>query len=177
MARIFTDFHGFKDTPNRFENVSITLSSSVPFRAIRGSISVFGVNVAATEAQRRWTDTVTQTSPSNCIRPCLQKIVLAWRMHSAALLSTLRAIQQRRFFLHFLPSAERKILAAPPQGQGLGKRWKKRGAESRFHKRYFLWIEVQILSEQDAWNSMVDRLCNPLPVRDTVLRNAGAYRI
>jgi hypothetical protein len=37
-----TDFHGFKNTPNRFENVSITLSSSVPFRVIRGSISVFG---------------------------------------------------------------------------------------------------------------------------------------
>jgi hypothetical protein len=38
-----TDFHGFKNTPNRFENVSITLSSSVPFRAIRGLISVFGI--------------------------------------------------------------------------------------------------------------------------------------
>jgi hypothetical protein len=37
-----TDFHGFKNTTNRFENVSITLSSSVPFRAIRGLISVFG---------------------------------------------------------------------------------------------------------------------------------------
>jgi hypothetical protein len=39
-----TDFHGFKNTPNRFENVSITLSSSVPFRAIRGLISVFGMS-------------------------------------------------------------------------------------------------------------------------------------
>jgi hypothetical protein len=37
-----TDFHGFKNTTNRFENVSITLTSSVPFRAIRGLISVFG---------------------------------------------------------------------------------------------------------------------------------------
>jgi hypothetical protein len=39
-----TDFHGFKDTPNRFENVSITLTSSVPIRAIRGSILVFDFN-------------------------------------------------------------------------------------------------------------------------------------
>ena len=45
-----TDFHGIKDTPNRFENVSITLSSSVPFRAIRGSISVFGVRRSASKS-------------------------------------------------------------------------------------------------------------------------------
>jgi hypothetical protein len=77
----------------------------------------------------------------------------------------------------FSSSRRKKIPSSPPQGQGLGKRWKKRGAENRFHKRYFLWIEVQILSGQDAWNGMVDRLCNPPPVRDTVLRNAGAYRI
>lgn len=42
---------------------------------------------------------------------------------------------------------------------------------------YFLRIEVQILSGQEAWDSMVDRLCNPPPVRDTALKNAGAYRI
>jgi tetraacyldisaccharide 4'-kinase len=42
---------------------------------------------------------------------------------------------------------------------------------------YFLRIEVQILSGQEAWDGMVDRLCKPPPVRDTVLRNAGAYRI
>lgn len=42
---------------------------------------------------------------------------------------------------------------------------------------YFLRIEVQILSGQQAWDGMVDRLCDPPPVRDTVLRNAGAYRI
>ncbi len=42
---------------------------------------------------------------------------------------------------------------------------------------YFLRIEVRILAGQDAWDGMVDRLCNPPPVRDTALRNAGAYRI
>jgi tetraacyldisaccharide 4'-kinase len=42
---------------------------------------------------------------------------------------------------------------------------------------YFLRIEVQILSGQDAWDGMVDRLCNPPTVRDTALRNAGAYRV
>ena len=42
---------------------------------------------------------------------------------------------------------------------------------------YFLRIEVQILSGQEAWDAMVDRLCNPPPVRATALKNAGAYRI
>jgi tetraacyldisaccharide 4'-kinase len=42
---------------------------------------------------------------------------------------------------------------------------------------YFLRIEVQILSGQEAWEGMVDRLCNPPAVRDSVLKNAGAYRI
>jgi len=42
---------------------------------------------------------------------------------------------------------------------------------------YFLRIEVQILSGQDAWDGMVDRLCNPPPVRDAALRNVGAYRV
>jgi hypothetical protein len=45
-----TDFHGYKDTPNRFENVSITRSSSVPFRAIRDSISLFGFRPFAKNA-------------------------------------------------------------------------------------------------------------------------------
>ena len=48
-----TDFHGYKDTPNRFENVSITRSSSVPFREIRGSISEFGFSVPACEPRIR----------------------------------------------------------------------------------------------------------------------------
>ncbi len=42
---------------------------------------------------------------------------------------------------------------------------------------YFLRIEVRILTGQEAWDGMVERLCNPPPVRDTALRNAGAYRI
>jgi len=42
---------------------------------------------------------------------------------------------------------------------------------------YFLRIEVQILNGQEAWDAMVDRLCNPPPVRSTALKNAGAYRI
>ncbi|MFM2198874.1 MAG: tetraacyldisaccharide 4-kinase [Verrucomicrobiota bacterium] len=42
---------------------------------------------------------------------------------------------------------------------------------------YFLRIEVQILSGQEIWDAMVDRLCNPPPVLDTALKNAGAYRI
>jgi tetraacyldisaccharide 4'-kinase len=42
---------------------------------------------------------------------------------------------------------------------------------------YFLRIEVQILNGQEAWDAMVDRLCNPPPVRATALKNAGAYRI
>jgi tetraacyldisaccharide 4'-kinase len=42
---------------------------------------------------------------------------------------------------------------------------------------YFLRIEVRILTGQEAWDGMVERLCNPPPVRDSALRNAGAYRI
>jgi tetraacyldisaccharide 4'-kinase len=42
---------------------------------------------------------------------------------------------------------------------------------------YFLRIEVQILEGQAAWDGMVDLLCNPPPVRETVLKNAGKYRI
>ncbi len=42
---------------------------------------------------------------------------------------------------------------------------------------HFLRIEVQILSGQQAWDAMVDSLCNPPPLRDAALKNAGAYRI
>jgi tetraacyldisaccharide 4'-kinase len=42
---------------------------------------------------------------------------------------------------------------------------------------HFLRIEVRILSGQAAWDAMVDRLCNPPPIRDTALKNAGAYRV
>lgn len=42
---------------------------------------------------------------------------------------------------------------------------------------YFLRIEVQIHTGQEAWDGMVDRLCNPPALRDTALKNAGAYRI
>lgn len=42
---------------------------------------------------------------------------------------------------------------------------------------YFLRIEVQILSGQDAWDGMVDLLCDPPPVRDSLLKNAGAFRV
>ena len=42
---------------------------------------------------------------------------------------------------------------------------------------YFLRIEVRILTGQEVWDGMVERLCNPPPVRDSALRNAGAYRI
>ncbi len=42
---------------------------------------------------------------------------------------------------------------------------------------YFLRIEVQILSGQESWDAMVDHLCNPPPVLDTVLKNAGQFRV
>lgn len=42
---------------------------------------------------------------------------------------------------------------------------------------YFLRIEVEILSGQEAWDGMVDLICDPSPVTDSVLRNAGAYRV
>jgi tetraacyldisaccharide 4'-kinase len=42
---------------------------------------------------------------------------------------------------------------------------------------YFLRIEVQILSGQAAWDGLVDLLCDPPPVRNSILRNAGAYRV
>jgi tetraacyldisaccharide 4'-kinase len=42
---------------------------------------------------------------------------------------------------------------------------------------YFLRIEVQILAGQAAWDGMVELLCNPPPVRDSILKNAGAFRV
>ena len=42
---------------------------------------------------------------------------------------------------------------------------------------YFLRIEVEILSGQEAWDGMVDLICDPSPVTDSVLRNAGTYRV
>jgi tetraacyldisaccharide 4'-kinase len=42
---------------------------------------------------------------------------------------------------------------------------------------YFLRIEVQILSGQEAWDGLVDLLCDPPAVRDPILKNAGAYRV
>jgi len=41
---------------------------------------------------------------------------------------------------------------------------------------YFLRIEVEILSGKEIWNSLIDRLCHPQPIRDSVLRNRHAYR-
>lgn len=42
---------------------------------------------------------------------------------------------------------------------------------------YFLRIEVQILSGQEHWDGLIDLICNPSPVTDTALKNAGTYRI
>ena len=42
---------------------------------------------------------------------------------------------------------------------------------------YFLRIEVEILSGQEAWDGMVDLICDPPPVTDSILRNAGEYRV
>lgn len=42
---------------------------------------------------------------------------------------------------------------------------------------YFLRIEVQILSGQEAWDGMVDLICDPPPVTDSILMNVGAYRV
>jgi hypothetical protein len=54
----------------------------------------------------------------------------------------------------FSSSRRKKIPSSPPQGQGLGKRWKKRGAENRFHKRYFLLlIRVYLLGSDAALKS------------------------
>lgn len=42
---------------------------------------------------------------------------------------------------------------------------------------FFLRIEVQILKGAEQWEDLVSRLCNPLPVRDSIVKNIGAYRI
>ncbi|MBC7979508.1 MAG: tetraacyldisaccharide 4'-kinase [Armatimonadetes bacterium] len=42
---------------------------------------------------------------------------------------------------------------------------------------YFLRIEVRILTNETAWEDLVNRLCNPAPVLDSLLRNAGAFRV
>jgi tetraacyldisaccharide 4'-kinase len=41
---------------------------------------------------------------------------------------------------------------------------------------YFLRIEVEILSGNEAWESLIDRICHPQPAREPVLRNRHAYR-
>ena len=41
---------------------------------------------------------------------------------------------------------------------------------------YFLRIEVEILKGHDVWEKLIDRLCTPQPVYDSVLRNRHAYR-
>jgi len=42
---------------------------------------------------------------------------------------------------------------------------------------WFLRIEVRILEGQESWDGMVDRICNPPPVVNAVLKNVGAYRV
>jgi tetraacyldisaccharide 4'-kinase len=42
---------------------------------------------------------------------------------------------------------------------------------------YFLRIEVEILKGLETWNNLIERLCNPEPVFDGVLRNRHAYRL
>lgn len=42
---------------------------------------------------------------------------------------------------------------------------------------YFLRIEVEILSGQEAWDGMVDLICNPPALTDSLLRNAGKFRV
>ncbi len=41
----------------------------------------------------------------------------------------------------------------------------------------FLRIEVQILSGQNHWDAMVDHICDPPPVLDSLLKNVGEYRV
>jgi tetraacyldisaccharide 4'-kinase len=42
---------------------------------------------------------------------------------------------------------------------------------------FFLRIEVEILKGREIWDDLIDRLCHPEPVFDSVLRNREAYRI
>ncbi|MFK7851446.1 MAG: tetraacyldisaccharide 4'-kinase [Akkermansiaceae bacterium] len=41
---------------------------------------------------------------------------------------------------------------------------------------FFLRIEVEILSGSDSWEKLVDHLCNPLPTKNSVLKNIGSYK-
>jgi tetraacyldisaccharide 4'-kinase len=41
----------------------------------------------------------------------------------------------------------------------------------------FLRIEVEILKGREIWDDLVDRLCHPPPVFDSVLRHRHAYRL
>jgi tetraacyldisaccharide 4'-kinase len=41
---------------------------------------------------------------------------------------------------------------------------------------YFLRIEVEILKGQDVWDRLIDRICNPPPVFESILRTRDAYR-
>lgn len=41
---------------------------------------------------------------------------------------------------------------------------------------YFLRIEVEILKGQEIWNRLIDRICIPPPVFESVLRTRDAYR-
>jgi len=41
---------------------------------------------------------------------------------------------------------------------------------------YFLRIEVRLLSGHDAWERMIDHICDPQPVFDSTLRNREVYR-
>ena len=42
---------------------------------------------------------------------------------------------------------------------------------------YFLRIEVEILSGQQAWDRLIDLICHPAPVTDHILKTVGCYRI
>ena len=42
---------------------------------------------------------------------------------------------------------------------------------------WFLRIEVRILSGQECWDEMVENICNPAPIMDAALKNAGSYRV
>ena len=42
---------------------------------------------------------------------------------------------------------------------------------------YFLRIEVEILKGREIWDDLIDRLCHPEPVFESVLRNRRAYRL
>jgi tetraacyldisaccharide 4'-kinase len=41
---------------------------------------------------------------------------------------------------------------------------------------YFLRIEVEILKGQEIWDRLIDRICSPPPVFESILRTRDAYR-